>query len=155
VLHLEPCAGHDTHDLDLYGLAGSRKALMQIGSGWRDVLAEHLVPNLVIGMHGPFGGVVLIDAYDVRKVCADFGQYLLDIAVEPTRFAPVMRLPAQRPVRLYDLRRKAVDVIRSGLTRGEHPLSRTYPASQPGAGVRDWHRQKGLNGCTLTVPAFA
>ena len=62
---------------------------MQIGSGWRDVLAEHLVPNLVIGMHGPFGGVALIDADDVRKIWADLGQYLLDIAVEPTRFAEI------------------------------------------------------------------
>ena len=44
--------------------------------------AEHLVPHLVIGMHRPLGGVVLIDAHDVRDSGAGLGQHLLDVAVD-------------------------------------------------------------------------
>ena len=67
VLDLESRARHGSHHLDLDGLAGARKPLMQIRRRGRDLLAEHLVPDLVIRMHRAFGGVVLIDAHDIRN----------------------------------------------------------------------------------------
>src|SRR5262249_39105606 len=75
-----------------------------------------------------------------------FRQNLLHVAIEPSRLALVVRLPVQRPVGLHDLWRKSVDIIGPGLARGEHPPSRTYTSRQPRAGMRNWHRQQGLNG---------
>ena len=71
VLDREARARHGRHDLHLDRLSGAREALMQVGGrGW-DRAFEHLVADLVIGMHRALRRVVLIDAHDVGKAGTD------------------------------------------------------------------------------------
>src|SRR5579871_775005 len=97
------------------------------------------MPDLVIRMHCPLGGVVLVDTDDVRNAGACRRQNFFHIAVESARFTLVLRFPAEWAIRLHDFRRKSVDIIRPGLAGGENPPTRLHATRKSCICMRDWY----------------
>ena len=129
-------AGNGGNELNLGRLSGARKPLMQVRRRRRNFRAEHLVPHLVIRMHRPLRGVVLIDPHDIGKTRAGLRQNLSDVAIDTPRFALVAWLAVERVFCLLDVRRQPIDVVGRGLPGGKHPASRTDAARQARAGMR-------------------